>query len=171
MPLAHDLLEQASHLALREAIGPPKQASLRRTISASYYALFHLLTSDGAMLCSPAAPAGLRALVQRAFDHSKMKAVCKPIGVGGLLNPGLQAILGSEVTFSAGIRQVARAFVSLQEARHTADYDVSLRLSRPYTNGYVVQAEAAFAAWEAIRGTTEANAFLAALLFQDKWGR
>ena len=47
MTLHHDLLDQASHLATRET-KKPKQASLRRAVSAAYYALFHLLVADGA---------------------------------------------------------------------------------------------------------------------------
>ena len=42
MSLATDLLEQADHLARRER-KRPKQASLRRAVSAAYYGLFHLL--------------------------------------------------------------------------------------------------------------------------------
>lgn len=45
MGLPEDLLEQAGHLARRER-KRPRQASLRRAVSAAYYALFHLLTSE-----------------------------------------------------------------------------------------------------------------------------
>jgi uncharacterized protein (UPF0332 family) len=45
MALAEDLLEQARHLAKREP-KRPKQASLRRAVSAAYYSLFHLLVSS-----------------------------------------------------------------------------------------------------------------------------
>lgn len=49
MPLSADSLEQAHHLATREK-QKPKQASLRRTVSAAYYALFHLLCGEGSRL-------------------------------------------------------------------------------------------------------------------------
>ena len=42
MTLAADLLKQAERLAKLEP-KRPKQASLRRSISAAYYSLFHLL--------------------------------------------------------------------------------------------------------------------------------
>ena len=47
MSLASDLLDQANTLA---GLDPkkPKQASLRRAISAAYYSGFHLLIDDGA---------------------------------------------------------------------------------------------------------------------------
>ncbi len=44
MAFADDLLEQAYHLANKDA--QPTQASLRRAVSTAYYALFHLLIDD-----------------------------------------------------------------------------------------------------------------------------
>jgi hypothetical protein len=60
MSLATDLLEQARHLLRRER-RRPRQASLRRAISAAYYALFHLLIEEatGALVgpnCVPGSP-------------------------------------------------------------------------------------------------------------------
>jgi hypothetical protein len=52
MSLPDDLLEQAGHLASRERT-KPKQASLRRAISVSYYAVFHLLVDDATKLILP----------------------------------------------------------------------------------------------------------------------
>jgi uncharacterized protein (UPF0332 family) len=46
MALHDDLLDQAQHLALGEP-QRPKQASLRRAVSASYYALFHCRRPQG----------------------------------------------------------------------------------------------------------------------------
>ena len=83
MGLPEDLLEQAGHLARRER-KRPRQASLRRAVSAAYYALFHLLTSEAANLIGPAAPPGLRQQVRRAFAHREMKHVCKPFGSGSV---------------------------------------------------------------------------------------
>ena len=48
MALPEDLIEQASFLCEREE---PTQADFRRAVSASYYALFHLLTLDAAENC------------------------------------------------------------------------------------------------------------------------
>jgi len=41
----HDLLDQAEHLAAKEP-RKPRQASLRRAVSATYYAIFHLLVNE-----------------------------------------------------------------------------------------------------------------------------
>ena len=45
MSLQQDLLRQARHLATKEP-RRPSQASLRRAVSAAYYALFHLLVDE-----------------------------------------------------------------------------------------------------------------------------
>ena len=61
MSLHGDLLRQAQQLALREP-KRPHQASLRRSISASYYGLFHLLIDDAVTLMVTGADrGGLRA--------------------------------------------------------------------------------------------------------------
>lgn len=44
MSLPNELLAQARHLATKEP-RRPRDASLRRSVSAAYYALFHLLTA------------------------------------------------------------------------------------------------------------------------------
>src|SRR5579863_4007092 len=72
MPFADDLLEQARHLANREP-KRPRQASLRRAVSAAYYALFHLLTTETAKNWKRASD---RARIARIFDHAQMRAVC-----------------------------------------------------------------------------------------------
>lgn len=41
--LHEQLLSQAEHLARKDRTPNPPQASLRRAVSAAYYALFHLL--------------------------------------------------------------------------------------------------------------------------------
>jgi hypothetical protein len=76
LALHHDLLDQAAHLATQE-IKKPKQASLRRSVSAAYYALFHLLIDEGARRLSPTRPDGLRVLVRRAYGHGEMRNVCR----------------------------------------------------------------------------------------------
>jgi hypothetical protein len=70
MSLHDDLLEQAVHLAKIDA-RRPKQASLRRAVSASYYALFHLLTSEASALY--ATDFGLAARINRTHNHVEMK--------------------------------------------------------------------------------------------------
>ena len=120
MSLPRDLLEQAGHLAKREP-RRPRQASLRRAVSAAYYALFHLLIE--ASVSNWKRPEQ-RPRLGRAFNHGFMKDAA------------------NKVQGKSGLKTVAAAFVSLQEERHSADYDNErawsrqevLELGRVHTN-------------------------------------
>ena len=81
MSIAHDLLDQADHLAALDA-KRPKQANLRRAVSSAYYALFHLLVEEAA--ATLVTDRDLRLLVSRAFDHSEMKKAAAPFGQANL---------------------------------------------------------------------------------------
>jgi hypothetical protein len=104
-----DLLEQARHLVGYEP-RRPRQASLRRAISAAYYAAFHLLLDAAGRAFVPGASrAAERELLRRSIDHGSMKAACqerswwpRPVP------PDLEIVL--------------RLFPQLQDARQKADY-------------------------------------------------
>lgn len=178
MALHHDLLEQAAHLATREP-KKPRQASLRRGISAAYYALFHLLVADGAGRLAPSDPAGLRPLVQRAFNHGDMRAVCRGFAEGhntalrnsqpGNPPPATRDLLS--LPLDPRLFDVIQAFVALQEARHDADYNPTKQWNRLDALKHVQTARQAFADWSAVRGTPNATVFVVALLLQRHRGR
>jgi hypothetical protein len=69
MAYHHDLLDQAVKLA-HEDPANPKQASLRRAVSAAYYAVFHLLIFEAT---SNYGKAHLQTALGRAFDHGPMR--------------------------------------------------------------------------------------------------
>jgi hypothetical protein len=115
----------------------------------------------------PAQPPALRSRASRALQHRELKDVCKDFQ-----NPNpakLANLLGGPV--SANLRRIAKTFVDLQEERHAADYDIALKLSQSAVLSSVANAEKAFADWNAIRNTNEANVFLAALVFGKGWNR
>lgn len=157
MSLHGDLLAQARHLSRAEP-RRPKQASLRRAISASYYALYHLLVSEAtACMFSGNARAPLRGRVARAFVHATMKDVARQFAndkVSTKLVPRLNGLpLQDEIV------RVAGSFLVLQEARHDADYDAA----RLDALSSVDIAERAFADWPRVRRTVQADTFLAGL--------
>ncbi len=166
MALHHDLLEQAAHLAKREK-HKPRQASLRRAVSASYYALFDLLISDGARLLSPVKPAGLKLRIRRTFAHADTLTVCKQFA-RGTISPATRGLLS--LPLDGLLVSVLDAFVELQEARHAADYDLATNWKRLDVLRRVQKANWAFANWAKVRGTENASVFLAAMLFQKSWG-
>ncbi len=178
MTLHHDLLDQASHLATRET-KKPKQASLRRAVSAAYYALFHLLVADGAKRLSPTEPAGLDLLIQRAFNHGEMRNVCKSFADGhraiirnsqpGQPPPATRKLIA--LPLDLPLFAVIQAFIDLQEARNEADYNLDKQWNRLDVLNRVQTARQAFADWAAIRNTPTATVFVVALLLQKHWGR
>jgi hypothetical protein len=163
--LQTDLLEQARHLACREP-KRPKQASLRRSASAAYYALFHLLSEDGAKTVRPST---IRNQVRRLYEHASMKSVCKNWAAGTTENlPAQTATLATE-PIETELKSVAKAFVRLQEARHAADYDPAQTLTRADSMDLVARCEKAFRDWNAVRASHNSSVFLASLLFEKQW--
>jgi hypothetical protein len=84
-----DLLEQAERLATFD-VRKPKQANLRRAISAAYYAVFHLLVDEGCRVQIGAQhnQSPFRQVLGRAFAHGVMKEACRSFG-GGTLKKGV----------------------------------------------------------------------------------
>jgi hypothetical protein len=138
-------------------------------VSTAYYALYHLLAAAGARSMAPAQPTGLRDRVQRAFVHDEMKKVCEQFRQGNVnnLSPALQVLITNPL--DPAFTTIADAFVELQEARHTADYDVSDTFTRPDVLAKIALVEQAFLDWKTVRSTPNANVFLAALLLQRQW--
>ena len=116
MSLAGDLLEQSKALALLDP-NKPKQASLRRAISAAYYALFHLLVEEGAKLFVRD-DFSRAALLSRKFEHKRMKDASMHF-VGDRLPEGIRTTAAYQTP--ADLKLVAQAFINLQQQRHEAD--------------------------------------------------
>ena len=162
MNLHTDLLRQASHLAVREP-RRPLQASLRRAISASYYALFHFLVHEATSRMFPGRSRdSLRDCLARAFVHGEMKTVAQQFSQDKLSSKLSPALNGESL--QPEIIRVAAAFVDLQQARHEADYDTARRFTRRETLGLLDQTQRAFADWRTVRKTIQADTFLAGLL-------
>jgi hypothetical protein len=125
-----DLRDLADHLARREA-GRPKQVSLRRAISTAYYGVFHAL----ALLCAESLvgwskPWEAFTPIYRSLDHSHAKRLFERHRDGTL--------------FGEEVAKIGQIFISLQEARHTADYHPQpLSLSRGETLELIDQARQA----------------------------
>jgi hypothetical protein len=131
-----DLIRIAADLAAHGGAGRPRQAYLRRSLSTTYYALFHSL----AKMCADEL-IGVTQVntdpwvrVYRALEHGFAKDA---LGQGFIkdLDPAAKAF--------------AVAFIELQEKRTTADYDPRpFPFGRKATLGYVQQARTALIALE-----------------------
>ena len=166
MALADDLLDQGRRLAAL-GTGRPRQADLRRAVSSAYYALFHLLVQDAARRISPGNSALLAQQVARAFAHGEMKQACN--SVAGNASVVLLAV--QPLGFSEDLRFVAREFVTLQEKRHDADYDMTQTYTRIDVLDVITRTQTAFSTWNRIRQRAEADIFCAALLLHRSWGK
>jgi uncharacterized protein (UPF0332 family) len=168
MSLATELLEQADMLVKREPKNP-KQASLRRAVSAAYYALFHLLAEDAARLFAGLCgrhDAGTVSRVTRTFAHLDLKKVSEGFGRSELPNAFRTA---EKYETPSDLKSVADAFGSLYQARQEADYNTGEPVTRPEALKQIEQAKQAFAAWERVKGTDDARTYLACFSLWDKW--
>jgi uncharacterized protein (UPF0332 family) len=165
LTLHHDLLEQAQHLVYREP-RKPRQASLRRAISAAYYSLFHFLLHEATHLLFPSKPGTLRDRASRAFTHSDARNACE-IFAGG--KGGIKDLTTDPL--EQQLTEIAATFVELQEARHRAEYDLTQTFDRIQVVGYIDQTRVAIAKWKTIKNNPNANVFLSVLLIHNRWNK
>ena len=159
--LPEELLAQAKFLLTLA----PNQANLRRAVSTSYYALFHLLIRSTVLNWGDS---NHHARIGRMFEHKRMKeisaATIKSFGAqSGTADSNLQ-----EVTMRRELTKVAHAFIILQQARHDADYNLEHQLDPADAVAQVDRAESSFAAGKISQESDAAREFLFLLLFKDK---
>jgi len=143
-----------------------RNISERRAVSAAYYALFHHINGGAAGLIAPNVSAKTNHRIQRWFEHAEMKKVCGRFLHTKLDQPLLDLIGNSA---SAELQNVARSFIKLQEARHSADYDLSYSLTTAEARQLILLAVGAMASWDQIASTPEANIFVLSLLMWKNW--
>ncbi len=146
-----DLMEHAIFLSQLNLPGKPRQADLRRAVSAAYYALFHLLTTEAAQNWKHQSQ---RNRFARMFDHGRMRTCSSKVLSRTLPTDP------AEILAAADLKLVADSFVTLQQARHTADYDNASEWSRTDVYETIVQAQDAMTAWAAIREKEVAQDYL-----------
>ncbi len=166
MTYSSDLLAQARILAKLEP-KRPRQASLRRAVSTSYYALFHCLTADAAkFMLSGNRVHPLRISFRRAFAHGTMRKACNAFARGS--PPAILHEAVKHQPIPTSLCKVAEAFVDLQGIRHEADYDMARSFTRQEVLDMIDLAEQALSSWKSLRSTLEGQTFLVGLLLYDK---
>lgn len=154
-----DLLRQARLLVDNEP-RRPKQASLRRSGSTAYYAVFHLLVhAASANWKQPE----LRAELSRAFDHQYMK-----VASNRLQDRNRFPYREEDPRVVSALRSVARTFSDLQKMRHDADYDNTRNWTKTDALRQVQSAEQAFEKWQPIRTEKIAQSYLLSLLVKRR---
>lgn len=166
MALHDDLLALARSLVphyLGLDDSPVPEASLRRGVSTAYYALFHLLVGEAARRI--VADSALRSRVARSFGHDPMKRVCQEYSEASAKGGTLSTKSGMAIPMQ--LQKVGTTFVSLQSARHEADYDVGTTLAHIEAHKQVSTAEEAFSHWAAIRDDPAAAVFLTEMFLRS----
>jgi hypothetical protein len=159
MPIHNELLALAREMVDRNPAAPV-ESELRRAVSTAYYALFHLLIHEGTARL--VARSSLRSRVARTFEHKFMSAVCKEFGAL-LPNPAGLYVHNSGSVIPAGVVTIASEFVTLQDARLSADYDTAIIWSHIEAEDRVASAELAFGEWPGIQSDSGTDLFLAEL--------
>ena len=154
-----DLLSQARDLIHRNRPNST-QADLRRAVSTSYYALFHLLVSETTRNWSRDSS---RDSLGRMFDHALMRKASNRI-----LDRRLFPFPGEDQALVLNLRTVAQAFVDLQDSRHIADYHNGIHWAPVESLEEVDKASRAFQTWATIRHENIAQEYLVSLLIKPR---
>ena len=151
-----DLLNIAENLAsgrIGPRLGRPRQAELRRAISAAYYALFHTLAINSAdLLVGNRSSTRTRQAwrqMYRALDHGRVKRQCTK-----------QMI----TKFPQEIQKFADHFVTMQAQRHMADYDPFEQFSRSIVAQLLEETKSTIADFEKV-DSDDRRAFAVFVLF------
>ena len=161
------LLDQARRLVEPPPAGPPRQVDVRRAISAAYYAVFHATLAAAAdqFVGVTKRTTSQYALVYRSVDHKTLRELCLEAKRTQLSDKYARHV--SSDGFGANIQAFASAVLELQEKRHAADYDPSIRVK---TSDAIAAIGTARSALNRFLTTDAARreAFLGLLLFRPR---
>jgi hypothetical protein len=160
------LLEQAGLLS-RKAGRKPRQADLRRSVSSSYYAVFHtvLIAASDEFVGKTLRNDRRYALVYRSIDHAAVRKLCDEA-----LKQSPSAKFSNFLSnggFEPAIRQFANLTLALQAKRHEADYDPSHWLTSVDAMFATYQAQTAIDSFERANADSR-KLFLTLLLFPPR---
>ncbi len=134
------LLEHAAQLAVARP-GRPRDADIRRGISAAYYAVFHDLTGRGARHLVGSFPQETQNEIRRTWSHSEIARLAKHVvDRSNTLNREPDATLPANLKKYGRMLDIAatdadlvdsmRTFNQLQEQRYSADYDHNAQFTK-----------------------------------------
>jgi len=160
-------LEQAEKLVEPPPAGPPRQVDIRRAISSAYYAVFHAtLTAAADEFIGVSMRADRRyGLVYRSVDHRAFADLCTE---ASRQRPSPKfARYAPELGFGEDVQAFAATALELQERRHAADYDPTIRVRTADAKLAIGAAHTALSRFQ--RASDERRkSFLALLLFRPR---
>jgi len=155
----HKQLVKTSFVLAKRTI-KPTQVDLRRAVSTAYYAMFHALAENNAncfisKINSDGKAERAWRQTYRALEHGLAKSAC-------------EQCTGKKSEFPAVIKQFSLYFVSMQERRHSADYDPSVKFIRAEVLSEIESTKIAIEKFVAYRSTKHKQAFAALVLFKSR---
>jgi uncharacterized protein (UPF0332 family) len=159
MPYHDELLDQAIDLAHKNQT-VPTQADLRRSVSAAYYALFHLLISETVANWNRL---NSRNALGRMFQHTAMAKASARISDSKVF-----PFIGEDQFVVQKLKKVAQAFVQLHDKRELADYDNATFWTRTEVLFEVKTAVESFSTWNTIRNENIAQEYLVSLFIKPR---
>lgn len=153
-----ELIELAYELAGRDhGRGRPKTVRLRRGVSTAYYGLFHQLSHHSALVLLGGVPGGgAEAAVARWISHTSLQKLCMAC-TSTATGPGRSALTTALGILDQRVVDIAAAFLELQDARESADYDDEWPVSKAQALRYVRQADRATQASVALYSGDESS--------------
>jgi len=167
LPSPDHFFEQAERLVAPASPGAPRQVDLRRAISNAYYGVFHATLTSAAnqFIGRSKQSTSQYSLLYRSIDHITLRNLCLE-----LRNRKLSPKLGRYAPadgFGSDIRAFAAAVLDLQQSRHDADYDPSIRYQLSESVAAIRAARIALVSFEAATDI-ERETFLSLLVFKPR---
>jgi uncharacterized protein (UPF0332 family) len=171
MPFVDDLLDQAAALVTQEP-RRPKQASLRRAVSAAYYALFHAVVKASAATVLLGRPSGdrLEARLRRIVSHAAVKRAAGWFLPGAATPQAVTSILSGS-TPPVDLERLCQILVDLQSERHRADYDLSAPFDRAEAKRLVSDARKAIHHLQSVPESDSKRVFLLGCMLGEQFVR
>jgi uncharacterized protein (UPF0332 family) len=153
-----DLLSTAQRLVRRrkDQRGKLSAASVRRSVSTAYYALFHFVLDQAArvLVGTGGDLRRRRRILVRLFSHAGIRATFDKVrgpsvdkSVEDFLRP--RGVVGGPVASPHFARELASAFSDAQAKRHDADYDLNKPISEADARVLISRVRHAIDAWQA----------------------
>lgn len=155
-----DLLRVSRRLVLRRQgqRGRLSNAHIRRSISTTYYAIFHFLIEEATagLIGSSNALRNRRRTAARAFTHAGLRRALSSVA-GATVEPSVQGLFrtpnagAGPVSVPIFAQEMAKAFLDAQAKREDADYDLNKPLSEADARLLRSRVRRAIAGWRAAR--------------------
>lgn len=156
------LLKHARALAEhRSGAGRPQLTWLRRSTSAAYYAHFHSISLAVIDQVAALLPSEHRHRLARSIAHGRVAEICRWVKADSAAGKEHVRPIVASLQSNADVTSLADIFLTLQQARHEADYDHLAVFKKATVLSHVAQAEAGVDLVASLKGHQMGERFFA----------